>query len=371
MFIPHTYFAYYEFEYHGYQGHFAGTDKSTRRNMMKAIVLTEAGSLDNLTLQKRPMPQPQRQEILIRVKATALNYRDLEIAQGHYHTAFGLPLIPLSDGVGEVIAVGRDVTRFKIGDRVCSTFWQRWTGGSFRMAEPSYQRGGPLDGLLSEYAILDEQAAVFAPRNLSDIEASTLPCAAVTAWQALVTEGHIRAGETVLVQGTGAVSLFALQFARASGARVIVTSSSDEKLERAKGLGAFGGINYRRTPEWSAAVLDMTDGRGVDHIIEVGGPKSFEQSLKAASRRGQINVIGYLGGIQGTINPLDIFRKQIDVRGIPVGSRESFEAMNRAIEALDLKPVIDRVFDWTDVANSMRYFSAASRFGKVVLQLAG
>ncbi|MFS8112901.1 NAD(P)-dependent alcohol dehydrogenase [Rhizobium jaguaris] len=336
---------------------------------MKAIVLKPPAGLENVTLEERDMPQPRRQELLIRVKATALNYRDLEIACGTYHTAFRLPLVPLSDGVGEVVAVGEDVTRFKIGDRVCSTFWQRWTGGSFRLAEPSYQRGGPLDGLLSEYAILDEQAAVFAPRNLSDIEAATLPCAAVTAWQALVTEGHIRAGDTVLVQGTGGVSLFALQFARASGARVIVTSSSDEKLERAKVLGAVDGINYRRVPEWSTVVLDMTEGRGVDHIIEVGGPLSFEQSLKAASRRGQINVIGYLGGSQGAINPLDIFRKQVDVRGIPVGSRESFEAMNRAIETLDLKPVVDRVFPWTEIKDAMRYFADGSRFGKVALEL--
>ncbi|MBB3659902.1 NADPH:quinone reductase-like Zn-dependent oxidoreductase [Rhizobium sp. BK650] len=334
---------------------------------MKAIILKQTG-FDGLTFEERAIPQPRRQEILIQVKATALNYRDLEIVEGRYHTAIKLPLVPLSDGVGEVVAIGEDVTRFKVGDRVCATFWQRWIGGSFRMAEPSYQRGGPLDGLLSEYAVLDEQGAVFAPRNLTDIEAATLPCAAVTAWHALVSEGRIRAGETVLVQGTGGVSLFALQIARAAGARVIVTSSSDEKLERARALGAANGINYRRNPDWSSLVVEMTDGRGVDHIIEVGGPESFEQSLKAAARRGQINVIGYLGGSEGMINPLDIFRKQVDVRGIPVGSRESFEAMNRAIEAVDLKPVISRVFPWADVEKAMRFFAAGSNFGKVVLQ---
>jgi NADPH:quinone reductase-like Zn-dependent oxidoreductase len=334
---------------------------------MKAIILEERRGPEGLSLVERPIPEPRRQELLIRVGATSLNYRDVEIVNGTYHTAFALPLLPLSDGVGEVIAVGEDVTRFRVGDRACSTFWQRWVGGSFRMAEPSYQRGGPLDGLLAEYALLDEQAAVHAPHNLSDVEAATLPCAAVTAWQALVTEGAIKAGDTVLVQGTGGVSLFALQFAHASGARVIVTSSSDDKIARAKDLGAFAGINYRANPEWSGAALELTGGRGVDHVIEVGGPQSFEQSLRASARRGQINVIGYLGGKDGMINPLEIFNKQVQVRGIPVGSRESFEAMIRAIETNNLKPVIDRTFLWTDVAEALRYVESGSRFGKITL----
>lgn len=334
---------------------------------MKAIVLQDSPSIDNLRMIEQPMPKPRRQEILIRVGATALNYRDLEIASGNYHTAFSLPLIPLSDAVGEVVEVGDNVTRFKVGDRVCSTFWQRWVGGSFRMAEPNYQRGGPFDGLLAEYALLDEQAAVFAPKNLTDLEAATLPCSAVTAWHALVTEGAIKAGETVLVQGTGGVSLFALQFARASGAKVIVTSSSDRKLELAQALGAWAGVNYRRNPEWGDAVRELTDGWGADHIIDVGGPQSFMQSLKACAKRGQINVIGYLGGREGSVNPLEIFARQVQVRGIPVGSRESFEAMNRAIEANDLRPVIDRIFSWTDVAEALRYLQLGSHFGKVSL----
>ena len=334
---------------------------------MKALVLQDSPGIGNLRAVYRPDPVTRRQEILIKVRATALNYRDVEIVNGSYHTAFALPLVPLSDGVGEVVAVGEEVTRFRIGDRVCSTFWQRWVGGSFRMAEPAYQRGGPIDGLLADYAVLDEQAAVLAPRNLTDVEAATLPCAAVTAWQALVTEGAVKAGDTVLVQGTGGVALFALLFAKASGARVIITSGSDEKLDRAVKMGAFAGVNYRQNPEWAEAVLDLTDGRGVDHVIEVGGPQSFEQSLKASARCGQINVIGYLGGKDGTINPLDIFRKQVRVRGIPVGSRESFEAMVRAIEALDLKPLIDRTFPWSDVAAAIRYLESGSHFGKVAL----
>lgn len=334
---------------------------------MKAIELQAPGGIDNLRLVELPMPDPGRQEMIIKVKATALNYRDVEIARGSYHTAFALPLIPLSDGVGEVVAVGAEVTRFEVGDRVCGTFWQRWVGGSFAMAEPFYQRGGPVDGLLSEFARLDEQAAVLAPPNLSDIEAATLPCAAVTAWHALFTEGRLKPGETVLGLGTGGVSLFAVQFAAAAGARVIVTSSSDDKLMRAKALGAHDGINYRSDPDWAKAVLALTGGRGADHIIEVGGPQSFAQSLRASARGAQINVIGYLGGSEGSVNPLDIFRRQVTARGIPVGSRESFEAMNRAIAVNRLRPVIDRVFPWGQAAAAFHHLEHGSPFGKVVL----
>ncbi|WP_134495842.1 zinc-dependent alcohol dehydrogenase family protein [Microvirga pakistanensis] len=335
---------------------------------MKALVIDGAYGLDNLRVVERPIPKPRRGEVVVRVRATALNYRDVEIVRGTYHTRFPLPLVPLSDGVGEVVAVGEDVTRVRVGDRVCSTFWQRWAAGSFDMAEPSSQLGGPIDGLLSEYARLDEQGVVLAPEHLSDVEAATLPCAAVTAWHALVTEGAIKAGESVLVLGTGGVSLFALQFAAASGALVIVTSSSDEKIERARALGAFAGINYRRQPDWADAVLNLTGGRGVDHVIEVGGPESFAQSLRAVRVRGQINVIGYLGGTEGTINPLDIFRRQVRVRGIPVGSRASFEAMNRAIEVNQLRPVVDRVYPWMEAVSALRHVESGSHFGKVVLQ---
>lgn len=335
--------------------------------MMKAIELQNPGGVDNLRMVERPMPEPGRQEMIIKVKATALNYRDVEIVRGSYHTAFPLPLVPLSDGVGDVVAVGAEVSRFKIGDRVCGTFWQRWVGGGFAMAEPSYQRGGPIDGLLGEFARLDEQAAVLAPANLSDAEAATLPCAGVTAWHALFTEGSLKPGETVLCLGTGGVSLFALQFASAAGARVIVTSSSDDKLVLAKQLGAHDGLNYRTDPDWASAVLALTGGRGADHIIEVGGPQSFAQSLKAAARGGRINVISYLGGSDGTINPLDIFRRQVRARGIPVGSRESFEAMNRAVAVNRLKPVIDRILPWSEAADAFRHIEHGSPFGKVVL----
>jgi NADPH:quinone reductase-like Zn-dependent oxidoreductase len=335
---------------------------------MKAIVLDGAPGFDNLRLIDRPVPEPKRQEVVVRMTAAALNYRDVEIVRGTYHTRYELPLVPLSDGVGEVVAVGEGVTRVKVGDRVCSTFWQRWVAGGFDMAEPSYQLGGPIDGLLSEYARLDEQAVVLAPGHLSDVEAATLPCAGVTAWHALVTEGALKAGESVLVLGTGGVSLFSLQVAISSGARVFVTSSNDEKIERAKALGASAGVNYRRTPNWADAVLDLTNGRGVDHIVEVGGPESFAQSFRAVRVGGQINVIGYLGGTEGTINPLDIFRRQVRVRGIPVGSRASFEAMNKALVANGTRPIVDRVYPWAEAANALRHLESGRHFGKVVLQ---
>lgn len=335
---------------------------------MKAIVLDGSPGFDNLRLVERAIPGPRRHEVLVRVKAAALNYRDLEIARGTYHTKFDFPLIPLSDGVGEIVGVGEDVTRVKLGDRICSCFWQRWVAGSFDMAETGYQLGGPIDGMLAEYVCLDEQAVVRAPEHLSDAEAATLPCAAVTAWNALVEQGGLQAGETVLVLGTGGVSLFALQFAIACGAQVIITSSSDEKLERAKSLGSIAGLNYLKDPNWAQAVLDRTDGRGVDHVIEVGGPESFTQSLKAVRLGGQINVIGYLGGTEGSINPLDIFRRQARVRGILVGSRAMFEAMNRAISVNRLHPVIDRIFAWEKISDAMRYSESPSHFGKIVLQ---
>ncbi len=335
---------------------------------MKALVLEEGSGLQALNLVERQRPEPRRQEVILRMRAAALNYRDLEIARGSYHTAFARPLVPLSDGVGDVVAVGEDVTRVKVGDRVCTTFWQRWVGGRFAMAEPSYQRGGPLDGVAAEYVRVDEQAVVRAPEPLTDTEAATLPCAGVTAFHALVTLGRLKAGEIVLVQGTGGVAIFALQFAVAAGARAIVVSSSDEKLARARALGAFGGVNRREHPDWASRVLALTDELGVDHVLEVGGPATFEQSLRAVRVGGQINVIGYLGGTQGRINPLDIFRRQATVRGIPVGSRETFEAMVRAIEVGGIRPVVDRVFPWQHLREALRHLEGSSHFGKIALK---
>ncbi|MGL4289706.1 MAG: zinc-dependent alcohol dehydrogenase family protein [Phreatobacter sp.] len=333
---------------------------------MKAFAIEHHG-IANLSEIERPIPVPRHGEVVIRVAAAALNYRDVEIIEGSYHTRFDLPLIPVSDGVGEIVTVGEGVTRVHVGERVAGTFWQNWIAGDFAMAEGGGQLGGPIDGMLADYVRLSADGVVRVPDHLTDEEAATLPCAGLTAWHALVTEGGLKPGDTVLVQGTGGVSIFALQFARLAGASVIVTSSSDAKLERAKALGARGGINYRHSPEWGGEVRDLAGG-GVDHVIEVGGPGSFAQSLTAIRPGGQINVIGYLGGIDGTINPLDIFRRKARVRGIPVGPRASFEAMNRGIGQNGLRPVIDRVFPRADVRAALDYFRSGRHFGKVVLK---
>jgi NADPH:quinone reductase-like Zn-dependent oxidoreductase len=262
--------------------------------------------------------------------------------------------------------VGEGVTRAKVGDRVLGTFHQSWIAG--RYEEDTPQLGGSADGMLAEYVRLDQQGIVHAPANLTDEEAATLPCAALTSWHSLVTESRLEAGDTVLIQGTGGVSLFGLQFSAMFGARTIVTSSSDAKLERAKALGATHTINYITTPVWHPEVRALNGGRGVDHVIEVGGPDSFLQSLQAIRIGGQINMVGYIGSKHGAINPLEILYHRATVRGIPVGSRESFEAMNRAIEANNMRPVIDKVFPWTDAVAAIRYMQEGKHFGKIILK---
>jgi NADPH:quinone reductase-like Zn-dependent oxidoreductase len=333
---------------------------------MWAMAIVGEFGLEHLKLIERPMPEPRHGEAVIRMSAVSLNYRDMDMVLGTYPFSFPLPLVPTSDGVGEVVATGEGVTRAKIGDRVLGTFHQSWIAG--RYEEDTPQLGGSADGMLTEYICLDQQGIVHAPSNLTDEEAATLPCAALTSWQSLVTESRLEAGDSVLIQGTGGVSLFGLQFAAMFGARTIVTSSSDTKLERAKSLGATHTINYVKTPVWHPEVRAFNGGRGVDHVIEVGGPESFLQSLQAIRLGGQINMVGYIGSKQGAINPLEILYHRATVRGIPVGSRESFEAMNRAIEANDMHPVIDRVFPWTDAVAAIRYMREGKHFGKIVLK---
>jgi NADPH:quinone reductase-like Zn-dependent oxidoreductase len=290
----------------------------------------------------------------------------MDMVLGTYPFSFPLPLVPTSDGVGEVVAVGEGVTRARVGDRVLGTFHQSWIAGRYEEGTP--QLGGSADGMLAEYVRLDQQGIVHAPSNLTDEEAATLPCAGLTSWHSLVTESRLEAGDTVLIQGTGGVSLFGLQFSAMFGARTIVTSSSDAKLERAKSLGATHTINYVKTPVWHSEVRALNGGRGVDHVIEVGGPDSFLQSLQAIRIGGQINMVGYIGSKHGAINPLEILYHRATVRGIPVGSRESFEAMNRAIEANNMRPVIDKVFPWTDAVAAIRYMQEGKHFGKIILK---
>jgi NADPH:quinone reductase-like Zn-dependent oxidoreductase len=293
------------------------------------------------------------------------------MVRGLYNRRQPLPLVPCSDGVGEVIAIGDGVTRVAVGDRVCPIFAQRWIAGRPTKERVRSTLGGPLDGTLAERMVLSEEGVVRVPEHLSDVEAASLPCAAVTAWNALVTEGRLTAGETVLIQGTGGVSLFALQLARLAGARAIVTSSSDEKLERARALGAEAGINYRETPEWGARAKELTGGVGVDHVVEVGGAATLAQSLRAVRLGGTVSLIGNLSGTDAQIALTAIFMQRVRLQGILVGDRESFEAMNRAIVAARLKPIMDRTFDLEETRAAFEYLATGQAFGKVAVAIAG
>ena len=333
---------------------------------MKVYEIREAKGIDSLQPAERPDPQPAFGEVLIKMKAASLNYRDLAVARGAYGRGVSLPIVPLSDGAGEVAALGPGVTRFKIGDRVMGIFMQTWLAGPYLEEYGSSALGGATGGVLAEYVVLNQNGVVNIPEHLPYEEASTLPCAAVTAWNALVSTGHLSAGETVLTQGTGGVSIFALQFAAMFGARVISTSSSDAKLERVKAMGASECINYKTTPDWEKPVRALT-GVGVDHVVEVGGAGTLERSMKAVRAGGAISLIGVLTGGAGEINPRLAIMKSIRLQGIYVASREMFLAMNRAISLHKLRPVVDRVFPFADAGEAYRYLESGAHFGKIVI----
>ncbi|MNX88692.1 alcohol dehydrogenase [compost metagenome] len=287
---------------------------------------------------------------------------------GFYYPEMTFPLIPVSDGVGEVVAIGTDVNRFRIGDRVCATFSQSWVSGEPTAEWLDGLLGGPRDGVLCEYIVLHEDGLVVVPEHLSDEEAATLPCAAVTAWQAVVTEGKVQAGDTVVVLGTGGVALFVLQFAKLHGARVIITSSSDEKLERAKTFGADVGINYAKEPEWEQRILELTNGQGADHIVELGGA-TLNRSITSTRTGGRISLIGLLSGASvDQFQLIPTFQKKLTLQGINVGNRDMFEAMNRAITHTQLHPIIDRVFSFDQSLEALRYIASSSPFGKVCIR---
>ena len=333
---------------------------------MKQYRIT-AGSVDSVRQFPTPEPEPGPRDLLVRMRAFSLNYRDLMMAEGRYGAPTPPNLVPLSDGAGEVVAVGSAVRRFKPGDRVASCFFADWNDGALSQAGANSARGGAIDGVLSEFALLNEDGAIALPAGYSFAEAATLPCAAVTAWHALVEFGRIAAGSTVLVQGTGGVSTFALQFARGMGARVICTSSSDAKLERARALGASETINYTQVAEWQNEVRRLTGKAGVDLVVEVGGAGTLSRSMQAAGAGGRIAVLGVLSG-KAAIDPSAILFRRLRLHGILVGSREMFEAMNRAIEMLQLRPVIDRSFGFDQVTAALHHLKSGSHFGKVVIE---
>ena len=335
---------------------------------MKLYEIRETKGIDSLQPIEREVPKPGPSEVLIRVHAVSLNYRDLLILNGRYARGLKLPLVPTSDGAGEIVETGPGVTRVKRGDRVAGIFMQGWFAGDVSPYNPRTALGGAVDGMLAEYVVLNQDGVVHIPSYLSYDEAATLPCAAVTAWNALTT-WILKPGLSVLVQGTGGVSIFALQFARLAGARVIVTSSSDEKLQKTAGMGANGLINYRTVPEWDKRAVELTDGIGVDHIVEVGGPGTLARSMNAVRVGGRISVIGLLTGPEATVSPMPILGKQIQVQGIFVGSRDMFESMNRAMTLHQLRPVIDRIFPFDEARQAVRYMESGAHFGKIVIRV--
>jgi NADPH:quinone reductase-like Zn-dependent oxidoreductase len=325
-------------------------------------------AIDGIRRAERPDLTPGPLEVLVRLRAAALNYRDHAIVTGAYHYNLTRPTIPCSDGAGEVVAVGPGVTRFKPGDRVVPTFFQVWIDGA-----PPKNRGAlgaPLDGTLAEFISLHEDGCVPMPPSLSFEEAATLPCAGPTAWNALMNAGtRVKPGDTVLSLGTGGVSIFALQFARAAGARVIVTSSSDAKIERAKSLGASDGVNYKSHPDWEKEVLALTGGRGVDCVIENGGVNTLQRSFQCLAWEGKVALIGVLAGRDGHADPHDLMFKRGSLHGIGVGTRATLEQLIQAIEVNRIKPVVDKVFSFDQAIDAFRLQASGNFFGKIAIAI--
>jgi NADPH:quinone reductase-like Zn-dependent oxidoreductase len=331
----------------------------------------QAFGLDNLKLVEGAQPEPGPGQVLVRMRACSLNFRDLMIVKGLYNPKMRLPIVPFSDGCGVVDGIGPGVTRVKVGDRVTPAFMQTWVAGALTDSKGKSALGGgnAVGGVLAEYVVLNEDGLVPVPAGLSDDQAACLPCAAVTAWNALVTQGHLKSGDTVLVQGTGGVSIFALQFAKAHGARVIATSGSDAKLARVKQLGADQTINYKTNADWDKAAVQFTAGVGVDHVVEVGGAGTFERSLHAIRPMGVVSQIGVLSGVSKDLNIGPILMKHARIHGIYVGSRAMFEDMNRAIVQNKIVPVVDKVFPFEQVPDALRHMESGSHFGKIVVKL--
>ena len=335
---------------------------------MKVFELRAFG-LDQLVATERPMPRPGAGEVLVKLRALSLNFRDMLVVQGKYNPRMKLPRVPVSDGAGEVAEVGEGVAAWKTGDRVVIPFMPGWREGPLSAAGVATALGGDVDGLLREYAVISAAALLPIPSHLTFEQAAALPCAGVTAWNGLFFAGHLQSGQTLLLQGTGGVSLFGLQFGKAIGATTILTSSSDAKRERARSLGADHTINYKTQHDWDKRVLEITGGRGVDLTLEVGGTGTLSKTCRATAFAGHISLIGVLSGIAGEVQIGHILHKGLTVRGIYVGSREMFEAMNAAIAKHKLVPIVDRVFSFDDSITAFQHLESGQHFGKVVIQI--
>ncbi|RMO90999.1 hypothetical protein ALQ33_200182 [Pseudomonas syringae pv. philadelphi] len=330
---------------------------------------TIGDGIDNLKLTELPIPEIKDCQILVKMLAVSLNFRDLLVING---VATWKPLsrrIPVSDGVGEIVAVGKDAPEWKAGDIVAGVYLSEWLDGT--LTEEKYFRplgGAVADGVLSEYVVFDRDAVVKIPSHLTPVEAATLPVAAVTAWHAVVCRSQVVAGESVLIQGTGGVSLFATQFVRALGGIPIVISSSDEKIEKVKLLGATSTINYKTHPDWEDKVIEITDRKGADHVIEVVGGANLNRSLKAVKLSGTISFIGLIAGLSAPINTYHFVTKNVRIHGIESGSKQMFVDMNDFIEKHQIKPVVDKVFPYSEIGNALKYLESGAHYGKVVIQ---
>jgi NADPH:quinone reductase-like Zn-dependent oxidoreductase len=336
---------------------------------VKAFEIKQFG-IDKLVLTEREQPRPADSEVLVRFHAASLNFRDVMVVSGTYNPRMKLPAIPLSDGAGEVVEIGSRVTKWKLGDRVMPIFAQQWIDGpsTEENRRTSLGAGAQWDGVLREFGVFDEGSVVRVPEHLSYEEAATLPCAALTAWNALAVSGRLKAGETVLTIGSGGVSVFALQFAKMFGARVVAITSTDEKAERLRLLGADEVVNYRTREDWDAAVLEIVGKPGVDHVVEVGGAGTLPRSLRAVRIGGHIALIGALTGA-ATFDPISVFMKTVRLQGIFTGSRAMFEEMNRAITVNGLRPVVDSSFAFSDAPKAFRHMGGAAHFGKIVVRI--
>ncbi len=334
---------------------------------MKAYELHPKEGFDSLTLVDRKPPDVGPGDVRVRVRAVSLNYRDLVTARGAKKRK--APIIPASDGAGEVVAVGDGVTRLKVGDRVAASFFPTWLDGPLSEAHHAHALGGGQDGMLAELVTLPAASWVSVPSHLSFEEAATLPCAGVTAYHALLVAASLRPGDTVLAQGTGGVSLFVLQLAKAAGARVVLTSQSAEKRERARLLGADHLLDYKQDPTWGDSARAWTEGRGVDIAVDVGGPGTFDQSVASLRYGGTMSMLGVLTGVRGPVNTYAVFHKTLRVVGVYVGSVAMFEALNRALLATGIKPVVDRVFAFDQAREGYDHLASGQHFGKVVIRL--